>query len=106
MCDDVNEIITFGRGIFRVATRILVETCSVGEERIGWPAVGNESLKDVPKNFFDGKIDTTAGRKREAVFALEAENSFDHGETLPPVWPSVQNTPLSHNVQLEEVAAN
>ena len=61
--DEVDQIIAFGGGVFRMASGVLIEPGAVGQKCIGGPAVGDETLEDIAKNFLNGKVDATVGRE-------------------------------------------
>ena len=76
--DQIKQVVAFGGGVFWMAARVLVESRPIREEGIGRPAIGDESLKNVPENFFNGKVDPSIRRKCQAVFTLKANNAFHH----------------------------
>ncbi|GJL58960.1 MAG: hypothetical protein NPIRA03_18170 [Nitrospirales bacterium] len=55
--DQVKQVVAFGGGVFWMAARVLVETRPIREKSVGRPAIGDETLKNVPKDFFNRKVD-------------------------------------------------
>jgi hypothetical protein len=66
-----------------MAAGVLVESCPIGQKGIRGPAIGDESLKNVTEDFFNGKIDSPIWRKCQAVFTFKANDSFHHTRRFP-----------------------
>jgi hypothetical protein len=81
MDEELENIITFWSSVFRMTAGVLIKSGTVGQERIGRPAIGNEALEDIAKDFLNRQIHSPIGRKRKTVFTLKPINSFHHFDT-------------------------
>ena len=77
--DEVENIIALGGGILRMAASVLIEPSAVHQERVGRPAVWNETFKNIPQHLLHRQIDTSVRRKNEAVLILQTKDPSSQG---------------------------
>src|SRR6185295_9539299 len=82
--DEIENVVTLGGGVFRMAAGVLIKPSAVHQESVGGPAVWNETFKNIPKHLLHRQIDASVRRKNETVLILQSED------------PSFQRTGLQH----------
>ena len=80
--DEIENVVTFGGGIFRMAAGVLIKPSAVYQESVGGPAVWNESFKNIPKHLLHRQIDPSVRRKNETVLILQTEDPSSQGSGL------------------------
>ena len=93
--DEVQDVVALRGRILRVAPGILVEPSPVDEERVGRPAVRDETLENVTQDLLHGQIDAPVRREDQAILVLEAEDSLLHGTGRHHGRVKTEYTPVS-----------
>jgi hypothetical protein len=80
--DEIENVVTLGGGIFRMAAGVLIKPSPVHQESVGGPAVWNETFKNIPKHLLHRQIDASVRRKNETVLILQTEDPSSQGTGL------------------------
>jgi hypothetical protein len=80
--DEIENVVALGGGILRMAACVLVKSSAIYQERVGGPAVRDETFKNISQHLLHRQIDPPVGRKNETVLILQTEDPFFQGAGL------------------------
>src|SRR5690606_33662884 len=82
--DEIDDVVTLGRGVLGVAAHVEVEAGAVAGEHVGGTPPAHDLAEQVAGDLVRAQAPLAPERARDAVLVLDAEDPPVHAPTLGP----------------------